>query len=38
MYQQKYSDALPLLLDVIANGKTSDGLKYALVPKFNDNV
>jgi starch-binding outer membrane protein, SusD/RagB family len=36
MYQQKYSDALPLLLDLIANGKTSNGLKYALVPKFND--
>jgi hypothetical protein len=36
MYQQKYSDALPLLLDVIANGKTTQGVKYGLVAKFND--
>ena len=30
MFQQKYDAAYTLLKDVIANGKTSDGTKYAL--------
>ncbi len=37
MFQQKYSDALPLLTTIIANGKTAAGDKYALLPKFSDN-
>ena len=36
MFQQKYSAALPVLQDIIANGKTAGGIKYALVAKFND--
>ena len=36
MFQQKYSAALPVLKDLIANGQTAKGEKYALVPKFND--
>jgi hypothetical protein len=31
MFQGKYDDAKPLLEDLIANGKTSDGLKYDLI-------
>lgn len=30
MFEHKYSDAYPILKDVIANGKTSGGVKYAL--------
>lgn len=37
MFQQKYSDALPLLTTIIANGKTAKGDKYALLPKYSDN-
>ena len=37
MFEQKYSDALPLLTTIIANGKTSGGAKYALSAHFNDN-
>ncbi len=36
MFDHKYSDAKPLLDDLIANGETSGGLKYALEP-FEDN-
>jgi starch-binding outer membrane protein, SusD/RagB family len=36
MFQQKYSQAKPLLDDAIANGVTTAGLKYALV-NFADN-
>lgn len=32
MYQLNYTAALPLLNDLITNGQTSNGLKYALVP------
>jgi hypothetical protein len=37
MYQQKYSDALPLLTTIIANGMTANGDKYALLAKYSDN-
>ena len=37
LYQKKYSDAMPIFEDVIANGVTSKGLKYELRPKFHDN-
>ena len=37
MFQKKYSAAYPLLQDIIANGKTSGGLKYALMPHFYSN-
>lgn len=30
MFNHKYSDALPILNNIIANGKTSSGVKYAL--------
>ncbi len=30
MFEHKYSDAKPLLADIIANGKTATGAKYAL--------
>lgn len=36
VYDHKYSTALPLLTDVITNGVTSQGAKYALGP-YNDN-
>lgn len=37
MFQHKFSDAEPLLLDIITNGVTSNGVKYALLPKYGDN-
>jgi len=37
MYEHKYSDAYTLLKDVIANGKTTKGEKYALMPHFFSN-
>ncbi|GAC1428595.1 MAG: RagB/SusD family nutrient uptake outer membrane protein [Chitinophagaceae bacterium] len=37
MFQHKYSAAYTLLKDVIANGKTSNGTKYALLPHFYSN-
>lgn len=36
MYQNKFSDAKALFDDVIANGVTSNGLKYDLVPYYDD--
>ncbi|AKD55464.1 RagB/SusD family nutrient uptake outer membrane protein [Spirosoma radiotolerans] len=36
MFQDKYAEAKPVLADVIANGVTASGLKYALV-NFADN-
>ena len=36
MYQNKFAAAKALFDDIIANGKTSNGLKYALNPKFAD--
>ncbi|MFN8354673.1 MAG: RagB/SusD family nutrient uptake outer membrane protein [Spirosomataceae bacterium] len=37
MYQKKYNDAKPLLETIIANGKTSNGLKYGLNDLYADN-
>jgi starch-binding outer membrane protein, SusD/RagB family len=37
MFEHKFSSALPLLTDLIANGVTAGGLKYKLVAHFNDN-
>lgn len=37
MFQKKFSEAKEILDDVIANGKTAKGLKYALNAKYRDN-
>jgi hypothetical protein len=37
MFQQKFTEAKALLTDIIANGVTSSGTKYALTKKFADN-
>ncbi|WP_236971716.1 RagB/SusD family nutrient uptake outer membrane protein [Membranihabitans marinus] len=37
MFQNKYSEAKPVLDDIIANGVTSNGLKYDLNEQFFDN-
>lgn len=37
LYQKNYNDALPVLTDIINNGKTSNGIKYALAPSFHQN-
>ncbi|MEJ0083180.1 MAG: RagB/SusD family nutrient uptake outer membrane protein [Puia sp.] len=37
MFQQKYSDALPLLTTILASGTNSAGKKYALTANFYDN-
>ncbi|HUP13745.1 MAG TPA: RagB/SusD family nutrient uptake outer membrane protein [Niastella sp.] len=37
MYEHKYAEAKALLDDVLANGKTPKGVKYALVTNFSDN-
>jgi len=37
MYEHKLSDAYPILQDLIANGKTAGGAKYALNPHFYSN-
>ncbi|GAC1301572.1 MAG: RagB/SusD family nutrient uptake outer membrane protein [Mucilaginibacter sp.] len=37
MFEHKYSQAQPLLDDLISNGTTSNGLKYKLDTKFFDN-
>lgn len=34
LYQKKYADAKRVFDDVIANGKTTNGKKYALVPSY----
>jgi tetratricopeptide (TPR) repeat protein len=36
LYQKKFTEAKTIFDQVIANGQTSNGLKYALVPKFQD--
>ncbi len=36
LYQNKHAEALPIFTDVINNGKTTNGLKYSLVPKYAD--
>jgi len=37
MFEHKYSDALPLLQDLINNGMTAGGIKYGLNDHFYDN-
>jgi starch-binding outer membrane protein, SusD/RagB family len=37
MFQKKLAAAYPILQDLIANGKTSGGAKYALLPHFYSN-
>ena len=37
MFEAKYTDAYLLLKDIIANGKTSNGTHYALLPNFYSN-
>lgn len=37
LYEHKYADALTIFQDVITNGVTSNGLHYALLPKYGDN-
>jgi hypothetical protein len=37
MFEQKYSDAYTLLQDIIANGVTAGGTKYALNPHYYSN-
>jgi starch-binding outer membrane protein, SusD/RagB family len=36
LYQKKYGDARTLFTDVIANGVTAKGVKYALLPAYAD--
>ncbi|HEY0273082.1 MAG TPA: RagB/SusD family nutrient uptake outer membrane protein, partial [Chitinophaga sp.] len=37
LYEKNYAAALPLFTDAINNGQTSNGLKYDLVKRFQDN-
>ncbi|TKK66913.1 RagB/SusD family nutrient uptake outer membrane protein [Ilyomonas limi] len=37
MFEKKYSAAYPVLQDIIANGKTAGGAKYALMPHYFSN-
>lgn len=37
MFQRKFTEAKPLLKDIIDNGRTTNGLKYALNAKYYDN-
>jgi hypothetical protein len=37
LFQQKFTEAQPLLTDIIANGVTSNGLKYELLDNYSDN-
>jgi hypothetical protein len=37
MFEHKYAEAQPLLNDIIANGRTTNGKKYALTPNYRDN-
>ncbi len=37
MFQQKFDEAKPLLEDIIANGVTANGKKYALLEHYHDN-
>ena len=36
MFEKKYAEAKAILTTVITSGKTNNGVKYALVPKFGD--
>jgi hypothetical protein len=37
LYQKKFGEAIPIYTDVITNGVTSNGLKYGLTDRFEDN-
>lgn len=37
MFEHKYADAKALLTTIIASGKNSQGVKYALTPNYHDN-
>ena len=37
MFQKKFTAAYPILQDLIANGKTTNGVKYGLTPQFYSN-
>lgn len=37
MFQNKFAEAKPLLEEIIANGQTSNGLKYKLLDRYNEN-
>jgi hypothetical protein len=37
LYQHRFSEAIPVWNDIIANGVTSGGIKYALIPNYHDN-
>lgn len=37
MFQRKFTEALPLLEDIINNGVNAEGVKYALLPDYSDN-
>lgn len=37
IFQQKWSDAKGVLDAIVANGKTTRGVKYALLPRYHDN-
>lgn len=37
MFQHKFTDAKPLLEDIITNGVTTNGKKYALLQQYHDN-
>lgn len=37
MYEKKFSEAVPLLKDIIDNGVNSKGVKYQLLPNYSDN-
>ena len=37
MFQKKFTSAYPILQDIIANGKTAKGTKYALMPHIYSN-
>ncbi|GAA4395675.1 RagB/SusD family nutrient uptake outer membrane protein [Nibrella viscosa] len=37
VFQKKWAEAKPLLDVIIANGRTTRGVKYALLPRYHDN-
>lgn len=37
LFERKFTDAVPLLKDIIDNGVNSNGVKYQLLPKYSDN-
>lgn len=37
MHQNKHAQAYPILKDIIANGRTTNGVKYALQPRYYSN-